>query len=98
MLNATIGLNLLESILLVNFIISQGVKFIKPTYYYLHVVLHELLILKDLGNESLILVLRRFLAKRAKAELIISNNFKPLQSEDVKVSFLKFILERFPWC
>ena len=31
---------------------------------------------KDLGNESLILALHRFLAKRGKAELIISNNFK----------------------
>ena len=30
---------------------------------------------KDLENESLILALRRFLAKCEKAELIISNNF-----------------------
>ena len=58
---------------------------------------------KDLGNESLILALRRFLLKRGKAELIVSNNFKTFQSEDVKV-FLrdnyiqwKFILESSPW-
>ena len=58
---------------------------------------------KDLGNESLILALRRFLPKHGKAELIISNNFKTFLSEDVKV-FLqdvymqwKFILERSPW-
>ena len=36
-------------------------------------------------NESIILALCRFLAKRRKAELITSDNFKTFQSEDVKV-------------
>lgn len=39
---------------------------------------------KDLGNGSLVLGLRRFLAKPAKAELIINENFKTFQSEHVK--------------
>ena len=43
--NATVVLNLLESILLLRFIINQGIKFIKPAYYYLRAVLYQLLIL-----------------------------------------------------
>ena len=60
----------------------------------------NIILTKNLGKESLILPLRRYLAKRGKAELIISDNFKTFQNEDVKV-FLrdnniqwKFIFER----
>ena len=63
----------------------------------------NIMLTKNLGNESLILAPRRFLAKRGKAELIISDNFKTFQSEDVKV-FLrdnyiqwKLNFERSPW-
>ena len=95
MSNAIIVSNLLESILLVRSIILLF------TCGVIRAVNIELT--KDLGKESLILALRRFLAKRDKAELIVSDNFKTFQSEDVKV-FLrdnyiqwKFILERSPW-
>ena len=63
----------------------------------------NIILTKNLGKESLILPLRRYLAKRGKAELIISDNSKTFQNEDVKV-FLrdsniqwKFIFERSPW-
>ena len=58
---------------------------------------------KDLGKESLILALRRFLAKRGKVQLIRSDNFSTFQNEDVKVLSLdnyipwKFIPESSPW-
>ena len=78
MSNATIVLNLLESILLFQFITSHGIKFIKAcillsTCGVTRAVNIELT--KDLGNESLILALLRFLAKRGKAELNVSDNF-----------------------
>ena len=79
-----------------------GVDFAGPIYYKSRYKVYKAYVLfftcgvtravnieltKDLGNESLILALRRFLAKRGKAELIISDNFKTFQSEDVKVFY-----------
>ena len=56
-----------------------------------------------LGHKSLILALRRFIARRGQCKLIISDNFKTFKSSIVK-NYLRnhniswqFILERSPW-
>ena len=57
----------------------------------------------DVNNASVILVLRRFIARRGMPRLLVSDNFKSLKSLDVKnfcckrgISW-KFILEHSPW-
>ena len=52
---------------------------------------------------KVVLAIRRFIARRAKPALFVSDNFKSFRSPDVKEFILKhrmkweFILERSPW-
>ena len=57
----------------------------------------------DVNSASVILALRRFIARRGMPRLLVSDNFKSFKSLDVKnfcckygISW-KFILERSPW-
>ena len=51
-------------------------------------------ITRDFFSKSLVLAIRRFIARRVKPALFVSNNFKSFKSADVK----KFILKhRIKW-
>ena len=51
----------------------------------------------------MVLAIQRFIARRSKPALFVSDNFKPFKSADIKEFILKhrikwkFILERSPW-
>ena len=85
---------------------SAGVDFAAPIYYKSRYKVYKACILlftcgvipavyieltKDLGNESLILTLRQFLAKRGKAKLIISDISKLYKVKMLKFSYLIII-------
>mgnify|MGYP001800046040 FL=1 len=95
-----------------------GVDFAGPIYYKDRNGVHKSYVLlftcgvtrasnieltTDQGLQSVILALRRFLAKRGRTKLIISDNFKTFKSTELK-NFLRnnsieweFILEKSPW-
>ena len=96
----------------------MGVDFAGPIYYKVKNSVYKAYVLLftcgvtrasnieltiDQGLHSVILALRRFLAKRGKMKLVISDNFQTFKSTELN-NFLRnnsieweFILEKSPW-